>query len=110
MLLAKRKDYAAAERELRKAVEMEPNKQGRLLDLAAFLTDRGRYDEADALYDRAAALNPESPDYLFSRGQQLAKSNRNPQQARQLLERYLKMPRQPDDPPPSEVLALLKKL
>ncbi len=110
LILAKKKDYAGAEREYRQALELEPDKVGRLLELAAFLAERGRHSEADALFDRAARLAPDSPEYLFARGKQLAVANRHPQQARELLERYLKSSRKPDDPPPSEVEALLKKL
>lgn len=109
-ILAKRKDHAGAEKEFRRALELEPAKLGRLLDLASFLSERGRYTEADALFDRAAQLAPRSPEYLFARGQQLALARRNPEQARGLLEQYLHSARQPDDPPPSEVQALLKKL
>ena len=110
LLFAKRKEYAEAEREFRRASELEPAKLGRLLDLACFLNERGRYDEADALFDQAAKRDPKSPEYLFARGRQLAVSKRNPERARELLEQYLRSPRGPDDPPPSEVQALLKKL
>ncbi len=109
-IFAKRKEYAAAEREFRKALDIEPNKPGRLLELASFLSERGRHPEADALFEQAAKLAPDSPDYLFARGQALARTKRDPQQARELLERYLRSQRQPDDPPPSEVKELLKKL
>jgi len=110
LILAKKKDYEGAEREYRRALELEPDKVGRLLELAAFLAERGRHSEADTLFDRAARLAPDSPEYLFTRGKQLAVAKRHPQQARELLERYLKSPRKPDDPPRSEVEALLKKL
>lgn len=110
LILAKKKDYAGAEREYRRALELEPDKVGRLLDLAAFFAERGRHSEADALFDRAAQLGPDSPEYLFARGKQLAMAKRHPRQARELLEKYLKSARKPDDPPPSEVEALLKRL
>ena len=110
VLLAKKKDYVGAEKEFRRALELEPTKVGRLLDLASFLAGRSRHAEADALFDRAAELAPNSPEYLFARGKQLALAKRNPRQARELLEQYLRTPRQPDDPPPSEVQGLLKKL
>ena len=109
-ILATRKDYAGAERELRRALELEPAKLGRLLDLASFLSERGRHAEADQLFDRAAELDPGSPDLLFARGRQLALSRRDPRKARSLLEQYLRAARSPDDPPPSEVQALLRRL
>jgi tetratricopeptide (TPR) repeat protein len=110
LIFAKKKDWETAEREYRRALELEPDKLGRLLELASFLAQRGRQDEADALFDRAARLAPDSPEYLFARGKQLALAKRHPQQARALLEQYLKSPRKPDDPPRSEVESLLKKL
>jgi tetratricopeptide (TPR) repeat protein len=109
-ILAKRKDYAGAEKEYRAALELEPQKLGRLLPLASFLSERGRYAESDALFNRAAELAPGAPDLLFSRGKALLLSKRDPQKARQLLEVYLRSERKADDPPPSEVQALLKKL
>ncbi len=109
-MLLKSKDFAGAEQQLRKALELEPAKLARLLDLASLLAERGRHREADALFDRAAELAPNAPAYLFARGKQLALSRRDPQQARQMLERYLRSQRGPDDPPPSEVRELLKKL
>ena len=109
-ILAKRKELPGAERELRRALELEPDQVGRLIDLASFLSRARRYAEADALYDKAAQMAPESPRYLFSRGEQLAREKRYPEQARHLLERYLRSARQPDDPPPSEVRELLKNL
>jgi tetratricopeptide (TPR) repeat protein len=110
LLLTKRKDYEGAEKAYRKALELEPNKIGRLLELAAFLAQQGRYAEADALFDRAGEIDPNSPDLLFTRAQALVRAGRNPEQARELLHRYRRSKRQPDDPPPSEVEALLKKI
>lgn len=115
-LLLKSKDHQpAAERELRQALELEPDKVSRLLDLASFLADRQRYAEAELLFDRAAKLSPEAPELLFARARLLVVSKRvvskkDASQARRLLEQYLRSPRGPDDPPPSEVESLLKKL
>lgn len=110
LILARRKDDAGAEKEYRAALELEPERLGRLLDLASFLSGRGRYSESDALFDRAAQLAPGAPGLLFHRGKALALSKRDPQKARELLEAYLRSGRQADDPPPSEVQALLRKL
>ena len=109
-ILSKQKDWQGAEREYRKALALEPEKPGRMLDLASFLARRDRRQEADEWFDRAARLSPDSPDYLWARGSELARSKRNPQLARDLLERYLKASRKPDDPPASEARELLKKL
>ncbi|HYM13058.1 MAG TPA: tetratricopeptide repeat protein [Bryobacterales bacterium] len=110
VILARRKDYAGAEKEYRAALDLEPQRPGRLLELASFLSERGRYSESDALFDRVAQLAPGTPGLLFQRGKALALSKRDPREARQLLEAYLRSNRQADDPPPSEVQALLKRL
>jgi tetratricopeptide (TPR) repeat protein len=110
LILKKKKDWAGAEREYRRALELEPEKLGRVVELASFLAERGRQEEADALFERAAKMDPDSPEYLFARGRQLALAKRNPEEARRLLERYLKSKRRPDDPPRSEVEDLLRKL
>ena len=110
LIRAKEKDYAGARKEYQQAIDLEPAKLGRLLDLAAFLNERGDYAEADALFDRVEKLAPQSPDYLFTRGQQLAISKRDRKRARELLEAYLRSERKPDDPSPSEVESLFKKL
>jgi hypothetical protein len=78
--------------------------------MAAFLNERGNYAEADAVFERAEKMAPESSDYLFVRGQQLVNSKRDPERARELLKAYLRSGRKPDDPTPSEVENLLKKL
>ena len=109
-LLLKSKDYNAVERELRQALELEPDKLSRLLDLASFLGDRQRYTEAEVLLDRAAKLSPEAPEVLYARARLLVVSKKDAAQARRLIEQYLRSPRGPDDPPPSEAESLLKKL
>jgi len=109
-IFMKKKNYSAAETELRQALELDPQKTGRYLDLASFLGERGRHAEADALFEQAATLSPDSPNYLFARGKHLALHRKDPEEARRLLENYLRSKRHPDDPPASEVQALLKKL
>jgi tetratricopeptide (TPR) repeat protein len=109
-MLRKKKDLAGAEKELRAALALEPERLGRILDLASLVSRERRYDEADALFERAAKMAPNAPRYLFARGEELARDKRDPEQARQLLERYLRSDRNPDDPPPSEVRELLKSL
>ena len=109
-VLSKRKDYAAAEREYRQALELEPTKLVWLLDLGSFFASRGRYGEAEGLFEQAAQLDPDSPALLFARAKALALSRKNPQEARRLLEDYLRSPRKAEDPSPSEVKELLKRL
>ena len=56
-LAEKRRDFETAEREFRAAFATDPHEVGRALDLAAFLTSRGRYGESDALF-RSAEERP----------------------------------------------------
>ena len=95
---------------LRQALELEPHRLSRVLELASFLSNRGRHEEADELFALAARISPEAPSYLFARGEALVLAKRDPDLARQLLGRYLNSDRAPDDPPPSQVRELLKKL
>jgi tetratricopeptide (TPR) repeat protein len=106
----RRKQYDSAEQHLRRAVELAPRQAGRVIDLAKFLSTRGRTRESDALFEQAAKIAPESPQVLFERAQAYIKSGRNLDEARKLLERYLRSPLTPNDPPRSEAEALLKKI
>jgi len=102
--------YDAAERHLRDAVEAAPYQVGRFLDLAKFLATRGRTKESDEVFEKAAQIDPGNPRLLFERASVLIKTNRNPDEARRLLHRYLKAPLTPNDPSRHEAEALLKKI
>jgi Flp pilus assembly protein TadD len=106
----KRKEYDAAEQQLRRAAELAPRQVGRLLDLAKYLAKRGRIKESDATLDQAARLAPNSANVLFERANIYIKEKRNLDEARQLLERYMRSPLTPDDPPRERAEALLKKI
>lgn len=106
----KRKQYDLAEAHLRRAVELAPKQVGRLIDLAKFLARRGRTAEADRTMEAAAALSPGSPRVLFARAELYVSTRRNPQEARRLLEQYLKAPLTPDDPPREEARKLLERI
>ncbi len=108
-LARKRKDFDAAEDHLRKALEAEPRGLGRHIDLAAFLSRQGRHAESDALFQRAAEMEPDSPRLMFARARAFVEAKRNLDLARVLLERYLKAPLTPDDPPRAEAEALLRR-
>ena len=106
-LALKKNDVRSAEEHLRKAYELEPDKAGRILDLAAFLSKQGRFEESDRLFDEAERRAPAR--VWFARARAYIESRRNLSQARQLLERYLRAPLTPDDPPRREAERLLKK-
>jgi tetratricopeptide (TPR) repeat protein len=100
--------FDAAERQLRRAVELAPKQVGRLVDLARFLATRGRYQESETTFEQAAKIDPSSPVLLFGRAQTYIEARRNMEEARKMLERYLVLPLTPDDPPRDEAVKLLK--
>ena len=106
----RRKQYDAAEEHLRHAAELAPREVGRFIALAKYLAKRGQIDESEAMFERAAHLAPNNPTILFERASTYVKERRNLGQARQMLERYLRSPLTPDDPPREQAEALLKKI
>jgi Flp pilus assembly protein TadD len=108
-LEGKRKNYEAAEEQLRRAVELAPHQVVRLVDLAKFLSDRGRVKESDEKFAEAARIAPNNPELLFARAETFIQQKRNLNDARELLERYLASPLTPDDPPRQDARTLLSK-
>ncbi|MGQ9919502.1 MAG: tetratricopeptide repeat protein [Bryobacteraceae bacterium] len=106
----KKKQYDQAEANLKRAVELAPKQVGRLIDLAKFLARRGRIAEAERTMESAAALAPDSPKVKYARAELYISTNRNPQEARLLLEEYLQSPLTPDDPPREEARKLLERI
>ena len=108
-LAEKRKEYGAAEKQLRLAVEAAPRQAGRLLDLAKFLARRGRYEESEQAFAKAEKAAPHDPKILFEHAEALVSTKRNPDTARRLLEEYIAAPLTPEMPPRYEAEELLKK-
>lgn len=108
-LEGKRKNYDAAEEQLRRAVELAPRQVVRLVDLAQFLSDRGRVKESDEKFAEAERLAPNNPELLFARAETYIQQKRNINDARELLERYLASPLTPDDPSRQDARTLLSK-
>jgi tetratricopeptide (TPR) repeat protein len=106
----KRKDYDGAEQQLRRAAEIAPRQVGRVLDVAKYLAKRGRIKESEAMFDQAAKMAPDSPRVWFERANTYVQEQRNLNEARRLLERYVKSSLTPDDPPREQAEALLKKI
>jgi tetratricopeptide (TPR) repeat protein len=105
------KHYDTAEAQLRRAIELTPHRIGRRLDLAAFLSRHGRFDESEKLFEEAEQISPGAPRILFARAKTYIRSNRNLAEARDLLKRYLgECKLTPEDPPRSEALQLLSKV
>jgi tetratricopeptide (TPR) repeat protein len=106
----KRKQYDAAEDQLRRAAELAPKQVGRFVALAKYLAKRGEYKESDALFDKAASLAPDNPQIMFARASVYVETRRNLDEARELLEKYLRAPLTPEDPPRKQAEELLKKI
>jgi Flp pilus assembly protein TadD len=105
----RKKDYAAAEAHLRRAMELAPTDSGRILDLARYVAKRGRLAESDALFDKARKLAPDKPTVAFAEARMDIENHRNLEQARRLLQGYLHASLTPDDPPRQEAEKLLRR-
>ena len=108
-LEGKQKRYDAAEQQLRSTVALAPRQVGPLIDLAKFLSDRGRLKESDEKFEEAAHMAPNSPEVMFARAETYIQQKRNLADARQLLQRYLASPLTPDDPPREDARTLLSE-
>jgi tetratricopeptide (TPR) repeat protein len=108
-LEGKRRRYDAEEDQLRRAAALAPTQVGRMIDLATFLSDRGRVKDSDEIFDETARIFPDSSELLFSRAETYIAQRRNLKAARQLLERYLSSPLTPGDPPRERARTLLGK-
>jgi len=102
--------YDSAEQKLRKVLAIAPTRPGGFLELAKFLAQRGRIAESEAMFEEAERLSPNNPHQMFERASLYIKQRRNLGQARALLERYLRLPLTPNDPPRDRAELLLKKI
>jgi tetratricopeptide (TPR) repeat protein len=109
VLSEKDKDYDAAERHLRRAIQLEPAQASRVMELARFLAKRGRTKESDALFEQATGMAPQNRSIQFYRAAAYIEGNRNLGDARALLEGYLRAPLTPEDPPRQRAQELLAK-
>ncbi len=108
-LAQKRKEYPRAEEQLRQAIAVAPRSVGQLIELAKFLANQGRTHESDAVFQQAQRVAPNSPRVWFAQAKIYIKQNRNLDQARNLLEKYVQSSLTVDDPPRQEALRLLKQ-
>jgi tetratricopeptide (TPR) repeat protein len=109
-LAEKRKDYNSVEEHLRRAIDASPQRIGRLIDLARFLSKQGRFQEADQSLEQAEKIAPNSPRLVFARADLYVKGKRNLELARKLLKQYMSMSLTPEDPPRSDAAKLLKQV
>ena len=108
-LADRRKQFDTAEEQLRRAVELAPHQVGRILDLARYLAHHGRTAESEAAFDRAEKLAPDSPKVSFARAKTYVEQKRNLEQAKVLLQQYLRSNLTPDDPSREQAQKLLKE-
>jgi Flp pilus assembly protein TadD len=106
----KKKEFATAEQQFRRAAELAPRQVGHILVLARYLASHDHVKESDALFEQAARMAPNSPKVMFERAATYIKENRDLDTARKLLEQYLQSPLTPEDPPRVRAEAMLKKL
>jgi tetratricopeptide (TPR) repeat protein len=107
----KRKDYALAEEQWRKAIEASPQQVGRLIDLARFLAKQGRMPEAEQNLAKADKLAPESAKLCFAKADIYIKHKVNLDVAKDLLKRYISNSNlTPDDPPKAQAEKLLRQV
>jgi Tfp pilus assembly protein PilF len=104
------KEFARAEAEYRKAMQMAPHDPGRIIDVAKFLASRGKHEESDRMFLIAEMVQPDSPGLMYSRADCWIHAGRNLEQARDLLNRYLASPDlTPEDVSRADAEKLLKK-
>jgi len=108
-LAEKRKELKTAEMHFRRAADLAPRQIGRIIDLAKFLSRAGRHQESEIVFAQAEKIGPNEPRLLFERASNHIRARQNLDQAKALLERYLKSPLTPDDPPKAEAQRLLKQ-
>jgi cytochrome c-type biogenesis protein CcmH/NrfG len=109
-LLDRRKEFDAAEQQLRRAFELAPRQVGRALDLAKYLSKMGRVQESEAAFAQAEKITPNNPRILYERAHTYVRDNRNLAEARELLKKYIASPLAPDDPPRTAAQELLRKI
>ncbi|HTP85338.1 MAG TPA: tetratricopeptide repeat protein [Bryobacteraceae bacterium] len=108
-LAKKRSQYRQAEEHLRRAIELAPHQVGRVVDLAKFLARQGRMQESEAALAQADRISPGNPRLLYERASIYVEQHQKLQQARELLQRYLRSNLTPDDPPRDAAERLLKQ-
>ena len=88
----KNKDYEAAEKEYRAAIEASKSASDAWLDLGVFYRKRQRYDEMESALRKATAGTVNPPEVLMDAADTLLRAGRNPAFAIELLKRYLAGP------------------
>jgi tetratricopeptide (TPR) repeat protein len=109
-LAQKRKEYTAAENHLRKAAALAPEGVGYLVNLAKLLAKEGRTQESDEVFRQAESIKPNTPAIWYAHADALINQQRELDEARTLLEKYMHASITPDDPPKQEAMRLLRQI
>jgi tetratricopeptide (TPR) repeat protein len=107
-LAESRKEFGKAEEHLRRAMQLAPTQVGRIIDLAKFLSKRGRIEESEQTFQAAERIAPGNANLLYQRAETYITAGRNMETARGLLKRYLSATLTPDDPSRVDAEKLLK--
>jgi tetratricopeptide (TPR) repeat protein len=102
-------DYTRAERELRRALDIDGDDPDALVALGVALRGLKRFDEARAAYERALAVRPEHPPALYDLGVLYMDFQQDKAKARDSLVRYRKLA-SPGDPKRADAAARLREL
>src|SRR6266567_4708538 len=106
-LAEKKKDLAAAEAEYRGAIEASHGSASAWLNLGLFYRHRERFDDMEQTLTRVRSAPLDRPDALVDAAEILIHSQRNLQEAVQLLRAYLKSSSQVEQAPAFKVHYLL---
>jgi tetratricopeptide (TPR) repeat protein len=88
-LAEKKKDFPAAEKEYRSAIEASHGSALTWFNLALFYRHQQRWDDMEAAINHAGAAQMDRPEILMESGEILLRSGRNYSGAVQFLRRYL---------------------
>lgn len=104
-----KKDYAAAEKAYRSAIELSGGKAGTWLNLARFYGHQGRMNDMQDAIKHATAPDANRPDLLMGASQLLMEKETNPAEATVLLQRYLASGKTTEEAPVFKAHYLLGK-
>jgi tetratricopeptide (TPR) repeat protein len=109
-LLEKKKKFAAAERNFKEAVGIEPGVLNYRIELAKFLSRQGKYTESEKVFVEAARISPKNYDILYERAETYIQEKRNLVEAKALLEEFIKKDLTNENVSRYEAEKLLKKI
>ena len=102
-------DYKRAEREIRKAIEIDGDDPDAYVALGVALRGQKRFDDARAAYERALAAHPNHPPALYDLGILYMDFQPDKDKARENLTLYRKLAG-PHDPKKADAATRLKEL